>query len=158
MRIWHLLFVGFAFFLGGISAYKYHSRFPPAIPKEFRVKPVVNKPFACGTVNPSYGDTKLDSIAETGKTLFRNNCATCHNKNMKDDLTGPALANVTEKWAEYPTEDLYKWIRNSQKMIEEKHPRALELWEAWKPTVMNDFSELSNEEIDALIAYIELIY
>ena len=28
---------------------------------------------------------------EAGKELFIANCASCHNKNMKDKLTGPAL-------------------------------------------------------------------
>ena len=31
-----------------------------------------------------------------GKELFRGKCATCHNKNMKQDLTGPALGGVEE--------------------------------------------------------------
>ena len=43
------------------------------------------------------------NIAE-GNTLFKNNCASCHNKNMKDDLTGPALGGVEERWADYPQE------------------------------------------------------
>ncbi len=66
---------------------------------------------------------------EEGKTLFRNYCASCHNKNMKDDLTGPALGGVEERWADYPPEDLYRWIRNSQAMINEGHPRAVEMRE-----------------------------
>ena len=44
---------------------------------------------------------------EAGKTLFKNNCASCHNKNMKDKLTGPALGGTQERWAAYPKEDLY---------------------------------------------------
>ena len=61
-----------------------------------------------------------------GKTLFKNQCASCHNKNMKDKLTGPALGGVQERWAAYPKEDLYSWIRNSQAMINSGHPRAVE--------------------------------
>ena len=63
------------------------------------------------------GDHKL------GKVLFKNNCASCHNKNMKDDLTGPALGGFQERWADYPKEDLYSWIRNSQAMISSGHQR-----------------------------------
>ncbi len=100
------------------------------------------------------GEANIDE----GKTLFRNYCATCHNKNMVDDLTGPALGGVEERWADYPEEDLYKWIRQSQAMIAEGHPRAVELWEEWKPTVMNNFLNLSDQEIDNILAYVEAVY
>ena len=33
-----------------------------------------------------------------GSVLFKNQCASCHNKNMRDDLTGPALAGVEKRW------------------------------------------------------------
>lgn len=95
---------------------------------------------------------------DEGKTLFRNYCATCHNKNMKDNLTGPALGGVQERWAEYPEEDLYKWIRQSQAMINEGHPKAVELWAEWKPTVMNNFLNLSDQEIDNILAYVDAVY
>ena len=90
---------------------------------------------------------------EAGKALFRNNCASCHNKNMKDDMTGPALGGLEERWADYPREDLYNWINNSQKMINDGHPRAAELWAAYKPNVMNNFN-LSPDEIENIIGYI----
>ena len=64
---------------------------------------------------------------EEGKNLFIANCASCHNKNMKDNLTGPALGGTEERWAAFPREDLYKWIRNSQALIATGHPRATEL-------------------------------
>ena len=38
------------------------------------------------TLTMQAGPTK-----EAGKDLFVANCAACHNKNMKDNLTGPAL-------------------------------------------------------------------
>ena len=75
-----------------------------------------------------------------GKTLFKNNCASCHNKNMRDDLTGPALGGYAERWADYSQDELYQWIRNSQGMINDGHPRAVELWDEWKPTVMTALS------------------
>jgi cytochrome c2 len=95
---------------------------------------------------------------DEGKTLFRNYCATCHNKNMRDNLTGPALGGLEERWADYPKEDLYKWIRNSQAMINEGHPRAVELWEEWKPVVMNNFLNLTDPQIDNIIAYVNDVY
>ncbi len=94
---------------------------------------------------------------EEGEQLFKINCATCHNKNMQDPMTGPALAGSEERWEEYPREDLYSWIRNSQKMIAEGHPRAQELWDEWKPTVMNNFPSLTDQEIENILAYIKAV-
>ena len=93
-----------------------------------------------------------------GKELFRGKCATCHNKNMKQDLTGPALGGVEERWADYPKEDLYKWVRQSQAMVQEGHPKATELWNQWKPTVMTNFTELSDAQIDNILAYVDDVY
>ncbi len=104
---------------------------------------------------PAFGQ---EANIEEGKTLFRNYCASCHNKNMKDNLTGPALGGVEERWAEYPREDLYRWIRNSQAMINEGHPRAVELWNEWQPTIMNNFLNLTDQEMENLIAYINFEY
>src|SRR6056297_4106070 len=95
---------------------------------------------------------------DAGKSLFRSQCASCHNKNMKDDLTGPALGGTQERWAEYPREDLYTWIRYSQRMISDGHPRATELWGTWKPTVMNNFPNLTDQEIENVLAYIQGVY
>ncbi|MEL6123582.1 MAG: c-type cytochrome [Bacteroidota bacterium] len=96
--------------------------------------------------------------ADAGKTIFRNYCAQCHSKDMKTKATGPALGGVEERWAEYPQEDLYAWIRNSQAMIKAGHPRAVELWEEWKPTVMNAYPNLTDDEIGSLLLYINAQY
>jgi mono/diheme cytochrome c family protein len=90
-----------------------------------------------------------------GKTLFINNCASCHAKDMKTKSTGPALAGLEERWAAYPKTDLYSWIRNSTALIAKGHPRATELWNAYKPTVMNSFTTLKDDEIENILAYIK---
>lgn len=110
--------------------------------------PEENKAF-CGTESLSTPEN------QKGKELFAANCASCHNKNMKDKLTGPALAGVESRWSKYPKADLYSFIRHSQGMIQKGHPMAKVLWKEWQPTIMNDFGRLSDEEIAALLAYIE---
>lgn len=93
---------------------------------------------------------------DAGKASFKNNCASCHNKNMKDDLTGPALGGVQERWGSYPKTDLYKWIRNSQGLIASGHPRAAELWAKWKGNgMMTAFPNLSDQEIEDILAYVD---
>lgn len=93
---------------------------------------------------------------DNGKTIFRNVCAQCHAKDMKTRATGPALGGVRERWADYPEEDLYAWIRNSAAMINVvQHPRALELWDEWKPAVMQAFPDLSDDDIASILLYVD---
>ncbi len=82
------------------------------------------------------------------------NCASCHSRDMKTNLTGPALGGVEGRWAAYPRQDLYRWIRASQAMIAEGHPRAVELWAQWKPTLMNNFPGLTDEQIESILLYV----
>jgi len=97
--------------------------------------------------------------ADAGKTTFRNYCGQCHSKDMKTRSTGPALGGVQERWADYPQEDLYAWIRNSAAMINTvEHPRALELWDEWKPAVMNSFPNLTDDDIASVLLYIDEQY
>ncbi len=91
---------------------------------------------------------------EEGKTLFTANCASCHNKNMKDNLTGPALGGVEDRWSGFPRKDLYAWVRNSQSLIATGHPRANELWAKWKPTMMNNFPGLTDDQIESVLLYV----
>ena len=64
----------------------------------------------CGVVSNTH---PMDDKASLGITLFNENCAPSHNKNMTDDMIGPALGDVTNRWAAFPKEDLYAWIRSS---------------------------------------------
>lgn len=94
------------------------------------------------------------NVAE-GAAIFKNQCASCHNKNMKEDLTGPALGGVEGRWSEYPREDLYKWVRGSQALVAEGHPLAVELMNKWAPTVMSNFPGLTDQEIESVLLYID---
>lgn len=100
------------------------------------------------------GSSYAEPTVAAGKVLFQNNCKACHNGNMKDDMTGPALVGFEERWGAYPREDLYKWVHNSQAMIASGHPRAVELWNKWKPTVMTSFAAFKPEEIESIFLYI----
>jgi len=74
---------------------------------------------------------------------------------MKDDLTGPALKGVQDRWAAYPREDLYAWIHNSQALVKAGHPRATELWNKYKPTVMNSFPAFTPDDIESILLFID---
>ncbi|NJK83204.1 MAG: c-type cytochrome [Saprospiraceae bacterium] len=108
----------------------------------------------------SLGQASLSAQGDPalGEGLFTANCGACHVRDMKTNATGPALGGTQQRWAEYPEEELYAWIRNSQKLISEGHPRAVELWNQWKPTVMSNFTGLSDDDIANLLAYIDGVY
>lgn len=153
MRLFRFLAYSFAFLLGAAFAFRGANTFPAPPPRQY--KPVyASKPDApvCAVDAPVLNDE-----VQKGKTLFMANCGACHNRNMVDAMTGPALAGVRERWADYPTEDFYNWIRNSQAMIENGHPEAEKLWREWKPNIMNSFPNLSDAEIDAILAYVDAV-
>ena len=89
---------------------------------------------------------EADPIA--GKKLFNANCAACHKLNKK--AVGPALKGVSAK---YDKEWLYSWIKNSAAMIKEGDAQAVAIWEEYNKTAMNAFPQLSNADIDNIIAY-----
>ena len=52
---------------------------------------------------------------------------------------GPALGGAEAKWDS--KENLYSWIRNSPGNDQKGHPRAVELWNQYKLTVMTAFPQ-----------------
>jgi cytochrome c2 len=106
----------------------------------------------------SFSTQAQEGDVEAGKTLFRNLCASCHNRDMKSDLTGPALGGSEERWAAFPKEDLYSWIRNSQALVKAGHPRAVEIYNQWKQVQMTAFTSLTDAEITNILAYINCAY
>ena len=94
---------------------------------------------------------------DNGKSLFKANCAQCHNKNMKDDLTGPALGGIAERW-EGKEDVLYAWIRNSQAVIASGDKYANNLYNEWNKTLMNPFPDLTDQEIEDLLGYVDGMY
>ena len=91
--------------------------------------------------------------AAEGKELFVNNCASCHAKDMKQKLTGPALGGVEERWTEKAA--LYKWVRNSQALIATGYPRAVAVYNENAKAAMTSFPNLKDEDIDNILSYID---
>ena len=95
-------------------------------------------------------------VLDEGKALFKTNCATCHNKNMKDRLTGPALSGTNERW-EGREELLYAWIRNSQAVIATGDAYANAIYKEYNNSVMTAFPNLTDPQIDAILQYIQAV-
>lgn len=86
--------------------------------------------------------------AAAGKELFNANCAACHKLDAK--ATGPALRGVANK---YDMAWLYKWIKNSSELIKSGDAKAVKVFEENNKSVMTAFPQLSNQDIDNIIAY-----
>jgi mono/diheme cytochrome c family protein len=87
-----------------------------------------------------------------GKSLFNANCASCHKLNK--NLVGPALKGVSAK---YEKEWLYSWIKNSAALIKSGDDQAVAIYEEYNKVAMNAFPQLSNEDIDNILAYTDYV-
>ncbi|WP_268225484.1 c-type cytochrome [Sinomicrobium oceani] len=87
---------------------------------------------------------------DRGKQLFNSNCAACHKLDQK--MTGPALAGVTDK---RDREWLHKWIKNNVALRKSGDAEAIAIYEEFNGAVMNTFPQLSEQDIDDILAYTE---
>ncbi|WP_062056580.1 c-type cytochrome [Aquimarina longa] len=111
--------------------------------------------------NPVFGQDQsaVDNAAVTeassggdvakGEELFKSLCAACHKRYKK--MTGPALFGVADK---YEREWIYSWVKNSAAMIASGDAQAIAIYEEYNKTAMNAFPQLSNVDIDDILAYV----
>jgi mono/diheme cytochrome c family protein len=83
-----------------------------------------------------------------GKELFNSNCAACHKLDAK--MTGPALRGVSQR---HDMAWIYKWVHNSTAMIKAGDPAAVKISTEYNGSVMTAFPQLSEADIDNIIAY-----
>ena len=88
--------------------------------------------------------------AQDGKALFNQKCASCHA--IDKNLVGPALKGVEDRWDDKAM--LYDWVRNSAAVIKKGYPRAVAVYNEYNKVQMTAFPELKNEDIDAILGYI----
>ena len=86
--------------------------------------------------------------AVKGKELFNANCAACHKLDAK--ATGPMLRGIAAK---YEMAWLYKWVKNSSDLIKSGDAQAVKVFEENNKAVMSAFPQLSDADIDNIIAY-----
>ena len=94
-----------------------------------------------------------------GKTLFKSNCASCHNPKVAS--TGPALMGVIKRWedgAEFGGKTgkqwLYKWVQNNDEVLKAGNPYATSLKGQWK-SAMTIFANLKEDDVDKILLYVE---
>ncbi len=104
--------------------------------------PAAEAPAAAAPAATSGGDPVK------GKELFNSNCAACHKLDAAS--TGPALRGIAQK---HEMAWLYKWVKNSSALIKSGDPVAVKLFADNGQKVMTPFPQLSDADIDNIIAY-----
>jgi len=93
----------------------------------------------------------LPALAQDGAGLFAVNCAVCHTIG-KGKLIGPDLANVQQR---RDTEWIIKFIRSSTSVISSGDEVAVALFEEFNNMMMPDQPAFSDEDLVAILTYIE---
>ena len=108
---------------------------------------------SCGSEGNRVGDpsppTQID-IPTVGQKLFNGQCATCHL--LEKDLVGPALKGVTSRRNK---EWLYAFIHCSSCAVQTGDTAAVRLQKRWNGVQMTSFPDLSHQDIDEILNYIE---
>jgi mono/diheme cytochrome c family protein len=103
-------------------------------------------------INPLTLNKVLDT-PKAGKTLFMDLCAACHAINK--DIVGPALAGVEKRVPDKKL--LYAIIRNSNEVLKSGNPYFTKVWLKYNKIAKNVFPDLSDEGIEAILAYIRSV-
>ena len=93
--------------------------------------------------------TSAASSVELGNQLFNSKCAACHTVNR--DVIGPALAGVTQRVSK---DWIHNFVHNSTQVIASGDTTANSLYKAYNQVQMPAFSDLTDQEIDNILAYI----
>jgi cytochrome c2 len=139
---------GFLLTVVVIGAFKFSNlllSIPP--PPKGSSKPVEG---VCGTTSP-FSKPYVRGNGPDGKALFQNNCASCHS--VFKDMTGPALGGVAERIPDKKL--LHKWVHNPAGVLRSGNVYFNTLKKRFGNIQMTAFDELSNEEIDAIIRYVD---
>ncbi|HLP51215.1 MAG TPA: c-type cytochrome [Chitinophagales bacterium] len=107
-----------------------------------------------------FANAEVDKARWTeGKSLFKSNCASCHNP--KADGTGPALQGVTARWeaagdfkGKTGKQWLSIWIHNWKDATGAGYKYAVDMANS-RPSEMNIFNTLNPQQIDDIILYVE---
>lgn len=135
--------IGFLILVGWFVCFR---MFPTKIEREeTSISPV--------SVNPSQNRDLYEADASREKQLFDANCARCHNSHLDKKGTGPALMGVSSR---IPGGDwIYRWVKNSAKMIEEGDPYAVKIWKENNKATMDPFPSLSEQQVDTIMDFID---
>jgi mono/diheme cytochrome c family protein len=96
-------------------------------------------------------NTVFAQDAAEGETLFKNNCAACHNTN-DEVLVGPGLKGISER---RPIDWIIKWVHNPQSVIASGDKYANDLYTKFNKAAMTPYPNFSDDQIKGIVAYID---
>lgn len=92
--------------------------------------------------------------AKNGEKLFKADCTACHA--LDKQLVGPALGGVVDRLKTeqgLDTDWLHKWIKDNKSLRASGDKYANEVFEKFNQTEMLAFPNLTDQEIDDILAY-----
>ncbi len=90
------------------------------------------------------------SDAGKGESIFKQRCTACHEIGSK--LVGPALKDVSKRRS---ASWIIQFVHGSQKLIKSGDKEAVTVFNENNQVVMPDHSDLSDADIQNIVAYIE---
>jgi cytochrome c2 len=97
-----------------------------------------------------YVKPKPPATYSQGQTLFLSKCASCHR--VDRSITGPALKDFEKRGPWSDRKKLYEWIKDPSSFLQ-KDNYTSDLKKQYV-SLMTSFPNLTNEEIDAIVDYI----
>jgi len=94
---------------------------------------------------------KMEAAGE-GKAIFQQLCASCHM--LDNDATGPKLRGALERWNNDPVK-LKTFIKNATAMIASGDELALQAQQRGRGNTMPAFPNLTDEQLNGLLDYIQ---
>ncbi|MBD0260695.1 MAG: c-type cytochrome [Cytophagales bacterium] len=91
----------------------------------------------CGTPDSPEGTDKYQPIRHPGRSVFNNNCATCHVAVTTEVIVGPSLKGVMQRREEPWVRQM---IRDGQKLVAQKDSAALAQYQKYGKRPHPDFS------------------
>ncbi len=91
---------------------------------------------------------EVDPKVAAGKKLYQVHCASCHKLDKK--LIGPALGGVADRRS---MEWLKAWIKDNAALRASGDQDAIDIFNEYNGMPMTAFPQLSDEDIEAIIAY-----
>lgn len=113
----------------------------------------------CGVSDVFYSEfLENDSInLQIGKNIFKTNCASCHHRNMIDDLTGPPLLGSISRFHNDTVRYMH-YVQNAENFLDTTNDnRMISLHETYSFMKKPLYQSLDYNEIRSVIEYIEVI-
>jgi mono/diheme cytochrome c family protein len=105
--------------------------------------------FAADPASSAAAPATTPALDGKGEQLFKENCKACHK--IHEESVGPALSGVTQR---HDAAWLHAWVKNSSAVIASGDKAAVALYAKYNKTAMTSFPTFSNEDIDAIVAYV----